>query len=262
VQGIVDLSWHSSASVVIEPVQGLTHARWKGFTIAKGDVIVLVDDDNILAPGYLDEVRNVFQQYDNLGAIGGRSIPVFEAAPPAWIVSFYANLALRDLGDEVILSRWSAEYPDSAPIGAGMGLRKKAIQPYVNRLAHETNVISDRSGKSLGSGGDNDLVLEILKSGWQVGYFPSLSLQHIIPGGRLTVSYLARLINQTNKSWIAVLEKHKINPWLPVPPWTLPLRKIKAWFTYRAWSGQTNYIKWRGACGQFDGLAESFDKTK
>jgi hypothetical protein len=36
----------------------------------------------------------------------------------------------------------------------------------------------------------------------------------------------------------------------------VPLRKLKAYFTYKAWENEPNYIKWKGACGMFEGLAK------
>lgn len=251
----IDLTWHREAKIVAEYNQGLTFARLKGFSEAKGNIIVLVDDDNVLDRGYLQLALEIFQNNSRLGVIGGKSLPDFEAPPPPWIKEFYANLALRDFGEVPIIHQWNFEYPNVAPIGAGMALRKASLQEFIKNSGNG-GVISDRQGNSLASGGDNDLIVEVLKAGWLVGYFPSLSLRHMIPKERTLVSYLARLLNNTNRSWVAVLEKHHINPWAGIPPWTLPFRKIKAWFAYSGWAGPVNYIKWQGACGFFDGLAD------
>jgi hypothetical protein len=116
-------------------------------------------------------------------------------------------------------------------------------------------VISDRKGGSLSSAGDNDINIEILKAGWLTGYFPALVIKHIIPKERMQAAYIARLINNTNKSWVQLLQSHNINPWGLIPSWSVPLRKIKAWFTYKAWIKPVNYIRWQGACGTFDGLS-------
>lgn len=252
----LNLDWQPNFRLIHEPRQGLTFARVCGFKAAATDLIVLVDDDNILDKEYLKKVMEIFETNPSLGAIGGKSVPLFESPPPEWLPAFYGNLALRDFGDDIIIDSWSGTYPPSAPVGAGIGLRKEALKSYITRIGTEKNPITDRQGKSLGSGGDNDMVLEILKSKWQVGYFPSLSLQHIIPYERVQPAYLARLINHTNRSWIAVLEYHGINPWKKIPGWSVPLRKLKAWFTYAAWRTPKNHICWRGACGTYDGLSE------
>lgn len=251
-----DLSWHPDSRIIKEPKPGLTHARLKGFESASGPVIVMVDDDNILDSNYLENTLSIFHLNTCLGAIGGKSIPLFEVTPPDWLHEFYENLALRNMGEHDITVSWQNEYPACAPIGAGMSIRKQAIQPYVDRVGQNKNIITDRTGASLSSGGDNDIIIEILKSGWQVGYFPALKLTHIIPQARIQSAYLAKLINSTNKSWVQLLDKHQINPWQKIPRWSVPFRKIKSWFTYRAWQNTVSYIKWRGACGLYDGLSK------
>jgi glycosyltransferase involved in cell wall biosynthesis len=251
----LDLAWHPSSKIVKENKQGLTNARLKGFTTSAGEIIVMVDDDNILAADYLEQVLEIFKHNAQLGAIGGKSLPLFEVPPPEWLHSFYSSLALRDLGNQDIIEGWNNSYPACAPIGAGMGIRKTALTSYIEKILSGTGSISDRTGQSLSSGGDNDMVIEIVRSGWLVGYFPRLQLQHIIPAERMQAGYLARLVNNTNKSWVQLLDAHGINPWPKISaPGLLP-RKIKAWFTYKAWKSKPDYIKWRGACGLYDGLA-------
>jgi glycosyltransferase involved in cell wall biosynthesis len=256
----LNLNWHPAAQIVRESKQGLTYARLMGFNESTGNIIVMVDDDNILNADYLEKVLNIFRQNSQMGAIGGKSIPLFESTPPEWLDGFYGSLALRDLGDESLLATWNNEYPACAPIGAGMAIQREALTSYIEKIKSGKSKISDRTGNSLSSGGDNDMVIGTLKSGWQVGYFPELTLQHIIPAQRMQADYLARLLNSTNKSWVQLLQSHDINPWQPITKSGALLRKAKAWFTYKAWKNKPNYIKWRGACGTFDGLASLPDK--
>ncbi|WPU98352.1 glycosyltransferase [Mucilaginibacter sp. cycad4] len=251
----LNLGWHPASKIVKETKQGLTFARLKGFNELTSDIIVLVDDDNILNAGYLEKALNIFRQNPQIGAIGGKSIPLFETTPPEWLGEFYGSLALRDLGDEPLLATWNNQYPACAPIGAGMAIQRKALTSYIEKITSGNSNISDRTGNSLSSGGDNDMIIEILKSGWQVGYFPELTLQHIITAQRMKADYLARLLNNTNKSWVQLLQSHGINPRQQVTKAGALLRKAKAWFRYKAWKSKPDYIKWQGACGTFDGLA-------
>lgn len=253
----MDVSWQPNSRLVHEPKQGLTHARLKGFAESRGAIIVMVDDDNILAADYLEQVLSIFDQQPKLGAVGGKSIPLFEMEPPEWLSTFYSSLALRNLGEEVIIEGWANKYPSSGPIGAGMALRKAVLKAYMDKASAGKVKITDRTAVSLSSGGDNDMIIEILKAGWLVAYHPALILQHIIPAERMEIGYLARLENNTNKSWVQLLESHGINPWNKIAGWTVPLRKLKAWFTYKAWKSKVNFIRWHGACGTFEGLADS-----
>jgi len=252
----LSMSWQPNSKIIFEPKVGLTFARLKGFSDSKSDLVLMVDDDNILGENYLEECISIFNEDPKIGALGGKSIPLFMNTPPIWLSHFYLNLALRDFGNEISIENWSGLYPDKAPIGAGMAVRKVALQSYIQKNNSNKSKISDRSGTSLSSGGDNDIILEILKSGWSVGYFPILSLQHIIPGNRMKKSYLARLNKDSTKSWIKVLDIHGINPWKKIPAWTVPLRKIKATLLHKPWRNPVNYIKWKGVCGMYEALGE------
>lgn len=248
--------------IVREPTLGLTPARRGGFSAARGELLVLVDDDNVLAPDYLDQVAAHFAAHPKLGAAGGKNLGEFETPRPAWWQpEFDGLLACRDLGDapQICSSLFDAstgrnEYPLCAPVGAGMALRRTALGPWLADAS--TARLPDRRGSDLSSSGDNDIVLSILRAGWSVGYFPSLVLTHLIPSGRVQPDYIARLNRGIARSWVQVLEKYGTNPWPPIAPWTVPLRQLKAWFVYRAWSGDLARIRWQGACGHFEGLAQ------
>ena len=245
--------------LVIEPALGLTAARRCGFAKARGELLVLVDDDNVLAPDYLARVVALFAAHPTLGAIGGRSVPEFAAPPAPWQREFFDLLALRDLGPEPLFAAdlrppGSARnvYPACAPIGAGLALRRAVA---VTWLAAPPT-LSDRRGTALTSAGDNDIVFTALHAGWGVGYFPTLALTHLIPVGRLDPAYLARLNRGIQQSWMQVLTRHDANDWPPIPAWSVPLRQLKAWFTHRAWSSPAARIRWQGACGHFEGRVQ------
>ncbi|MBB6128044.1 glycosyltransferase [Mucilaginibacter lappiensis] len=253
----LDLCFFPNSRIVREQRQGLTYARLKGFDEAKGEIIIMVDDDNILQNDYLQKTINLFKDHPRMGSAGGKSLPEFECATPAWLKEFYGNLALRDLGNDAIITKWENSYPNSAPIGAGMAIRKVALQSYIDAMRSDKNMITDRTDTSLTSGGDNEINIQISKSGWEIGYFPELVLWHIIPQERMQVHYLARLLRDTNRSWVQLLEKYHINPWKNINKQTLLPRKVKAYLSYKAWKNEVNFIKWQGACGMLEGRIKS-----
>ncbi len=243
--------------IVAEPRLGLSHARRRGFLEARGGIFLMVDDDNVLDPRYLASVVTHFAAEPRLGAIGGPSRPEFEVEPPPWTREFLPLLALRDLGPRPLRAAFRPPgatreaYPDCAPIGAGMALRRAAAQAWLDRS--DPAALTDRRGNSLTSGGDNDIVIHALRAGWEVGYFPDLALTHLIPAGRLEPAYLARLNRGIQTSWMQLLLRHGLSSWPAIPRWSVPLRQAKAWFTHRAWSGLAARIRWQGACGHFEG---------
>jgi len=247
--------------VVREDQLGLTAARLCGFAAARGEIVLLVDDDNVLAPTYLERVAAIFASDPSLGAIGGRSLPDFEAAPPAWAREFDGLLALRDPGDEPARATWTAgtprAYPGCAPIGAGMALRREAAAAYVTALEqHPERRGFDRTGTRLISGGDNDLVMSVLEAGWAVAYRPELSLQHLIPPRRSEVDYLGALNRAIARSWVSVLAMHDIRLWRPISHRSVGLRQARAWLRSGAWRGPAEWVRWQGLCGMFEGQAD------
>jgi len=77
-----DLSWHPRARHVQEGELGIAAARRAGLRSAAADLIVFVDDDNVLAPDYLE--TGLAHQARQAGArrLGlGRHRPEFEMQP-------------------------------------------------------------------------------------------------------------------------------------------------------------------------------------
>ncbi len=218
------LPWHPHGQIIREATLGLTAARLRGYQEAQGEVLVFVDDDNVLHPDYLNHVQHIFQQQPGLGAIGGKSCPEFEVLPEAWMAEFYPVLALRDFGDQPLISPASVSeppqtYPEFAPAGIGLAIRRSVFQGYVEGVLCQPQRLSfGRTGQQLTSGEDNDIVLTLLAMGWQVGYFPELQITHLIAANRLTKGYLARLNYASTRSWVQVLQVHGIEAWQRIAP--------------------------------------------
>ena len=247
------------AHIVIEPEPGLTPARLAGIRRALGEVLVFVDDDNVLSPGYLSAVSQRFTASPSLAAAGGPVIPEWEAPPPPWTFEFHGLLALRDLGAAPQLARGGANaaWPDFAPVGAGLAIRRTAALAYADTVSGDTRRRTlDRSGASLASGGDNDLVFTALHAGGDIGYFPELQVVHLIPSDRVAAAYLARLNEGIQRTWVRVLALHGQCPWAPIAPWTVPLRAARAWFRCAGWLSPARHVRWRGLVGRFYGQSD------
>lgn len=251
------LARHPRARLLREDQLGLLFGRLSGIDNSKGDLISFCDDDNVLAADFLTRAVEIFSTYPRLGNASGKSTPEYEATPPAWASEFSGCLALRDFGEERrIGDGWTGSYPAFAFGGGGALFRRKALVPFLAEFKSGTNLyIQGRTGKDLASGEDNNFVLSVVKGGFSVGYFPELVTTHLIPTARLEKRYLGRLNHGIAKSWVQVLALHGICPWQPVDSWTVPLRKARAYFRYHAWAGPAEYVRWRGACGHFEGQA-------
>jgi glycosyltransferase involved in cell wall biosynthesis len=188
----LDLGWRENARVIREETLGLTPARLRGIEAASAELLVFVDDDNVLADDYLAAALRVADEKPFLGAWSGACEPDFEAQPPAWMRRYWGNLALRQVDQDL----WSnvARDPDTLPCGAGLCVRRAVAAHYLmlNRTGKRSFQL-DRAGKSLVSAGDQDLAACACDIGYGVGVIAALRLIHLIPAGRLTLDYQARL---------------------------------------------------------------------
>ncbi len=245
--------------IVPEPVPGLTPARLRGIAEARGEVLVFVDDDNVLDPGYLSTALAAFRASPRLAAAGGPVRPEFEAPPPVWAEEFFPLLALHDHGPAPLIAPGgpAAPWPAFAPVGAGLCLRRSAALDYAAALRGDpARAALDRRAGQLTSGGDNDIVFTALRAGGDVAYLPELALSHLIPASRLDPGYLARLNRGIQSSWVRVLALHGACPWPAISRITIAPRAARAWFRQRAWAGPAQKVRFHGLLGRFEGQAD------
>jgi hypothetical protein len=236
----------------------------RGFNDSRAKYCVLVDDDNVIGPDFLQRALAVMDAEPGLGAVGGPVQPEFEVPVPVWTREFEGLLAVRDFGDAARRADWrdsdSRRYPEFAPIGAGMIVRRSAVQAYLGALQRDPRRRAfDRTGLQLVSGGDNDMVMTILEAGFAVGYEPNLRLTHLIPARRLARRHLGALNRAIARSWVRVLALHGIEPWPPVRRSSIWLRQQRAAWRTRPWRGPAEWVRWQGLCGVFEGQADLWE---
>lgn len=188
-----DVSWHPKGRVVGEPMLGLTAARLRGIRESGADLLVLVDDDNVLSPDYLERAAAIAVERPYLGAWSGQCLPEFDRPPPEWTRRYWGALCIREFDQDV----WSnlPLLPQTMPCGAGLCVRREVARHYLALYDRgERTVFLDRVGTSLVSGGDNDLAACACDVGLGVGLFHALKLTHLMPAQRLTEDYICRLI--------------------------------------------------------------------
>lgn len=195
------LSWHPNARVVPESQLGLTNARLRGIDETRGDLVVFVDDDNVLAADYLATAESIARQFSFLGAFGGNIAGRFERAPAPWALPYLRYLAIV----EVTEPQWSNAIARNhcTPCGAGMCVRRSVAAAYARALRQDsTRRALDRVGESLSSGGDTDLALVACDIGLGVGLFPQLRVEHLMPAGRVQLDYLCDLVRENHRSQV------------------------------------------------------------
>lgn len=214
----LNLSWHKDSKLITEKEQGVVFARITGMKNATSDIFIFVDDDNILDSNYLYKALEISKNYPFLGAWGGASVGDFEAQPPNWFTKkHFEMLAIRELERDV----WSNVYFDKTNpfFSAGLVIRRSVGEKFIlDQENQNTQLILGRSGDSLLSGEDNEIVFTAIDLGFGVGCFKELKFTHIITKNRLTKAYIIKLTEAMAISNVLLYYKYGKDYSLPVRP--------------------------------------------
>jgi Predicted glycosyltransferases len=189
-----NLSWHPRARHIREDQLGLTHARLRGIAEAEGGLLVFVDDDNILAPDYLEHALAIPVSYSHIGVFGtGMLEAEFEEEPEA-VVRPWLGIGIQSR----IVSRptWTNNVTDyfCTPWGSGLCVSRRFATRY-SQIVRELRIsnVLDRNGQNLFCGGDDLFSWLCVGSDTGFGIFPELRITHLISAGRVRQDYLVRL---------------------------------------------------------------------
>lgn len=166
---------------ILETNQGLDHARNRAVAEAKGDIILLGDDDILVEPDWISQMTAPFSADSGhkIGSVGGEVIPSFPDGMPRWMEEAHQPLAYRrDLGP----------LPASqAPMGANVAFPRWVFDkhgPFHAEL--------DRQGGRLFGGGDTEMIRRLRAAGLEIWFAPAAKVLHQIPASRLNLRYALR----------------------------------------------------------------------
>ena len=189
-----DLSWHPNARLIREDKVGLTHARLRGIAEARGELIVFIDDDNLLASDYLERCAGIAAAWPQLGVWGGSVAGEFEVTPPEWIKRFLPGMVVYEIDRDY----WSnmAVWSSAIPFGAGMCIRTPLAKSYAEQVKNDPlRQQLGRTGKNMTASEDVDLAFTVIDQGFGTARFKDLKITHLIPKERLTEDYVVRLFS-------------------------------------------------------------------
>jgi glucosyl-dolichyl phosphate glucuronosyltransferase len=180
---VVDSFAHApiAPQYLLEPRQGLSHARNRALAASMHDVIVYVDDDVIVEPDWLQTLLRPFQHdpEQRIAVVGGEVIPVFPEGIAAWGWPFYSPLRLRATCGPV--------KPGEIPMGANLAFRRQLLV-----AAGQFDPGVGRSGAALLAGDENRPVERLRQGGHEVWFAPEARAFHQMPRSRTTLRYVLR----------------------------------------------------------------------
>jgi glycosyltransferase involved in cell wall biosynthesis len=188
-EGRVSLSGLPKARIVVEKLQGLSHARRRGFQEAQGDLIINLDDDAVLDPGYFAICLRLADQYPFIGVFGSQMTAEFEEAPIWPKQDYYA--AERMVHEDI----WSndREHIPSTPWGAGSVVTKKVAEAYTKKMLNDPRWSGlGRAADKLLSCEDIEIAMTACDLGLGKGVFKGLKFKHLIQKSKMTEEFLCK----------------------------------------------------------------------
>lgn len=168
-----------------EPRLGIAHARNRAMATARGRWIAWLDDDVLVAPGWLRAYQRAVQKRGAAAFFGGPVQPRFDDDPPEWLHDNLSRLAgayvIRDLGPAPVELD-----PSTVPWGANMAVRTDVARqvPYDPRLGLKGR---DRVG-----GVETQHLRRIIDLGYRGWWVPDARAQHVIGADRLNLDHVRR----------------------------------------------------------------------
>ncbi len=171
--------------------QGLSNARNHGIQAAKGDILIFIDDDIRVSPGWLKAYAEIFQAHD-IDAAGGKIhllLPANTELPP-WInPEMRGFLGYRDFGETAYRLDGMREFP----FGGNMAIHRRAF----NRIGRfDPRLGRKGEGKrqeELFKGEETDFFHRLARAGGKIWYQPSALVYHLVLPHQLTRCYFLTL---------------------------------------------------------------------
>jgi len=169
-----------------EPAPGVASARNRAIAEARGELIVWIDDDVLVEPGWLAAYVEASLRHPDASFFGGAVLPCFEQPPPAWIAESWERLA--DVWAIRLLPPEPAPIDRTRlPVGANFAIRT-ALQ---RRHAYDPRL--GRHRDALLGGEETVLLRRILAEGERGWWVPAARVRHWLPVERLAEPHLRRI---------------------------------------------------------------------
>jgi len=168
----------------LESRQGLSFARNRGITEARGDVVSFLDDDVIVDSRWLANLQKCLDE-THADVVGGRVELNFQASPPTWLGPlFRMYLAELDLAPTRMIGLDHSGYS-----GCNVTFRKETLQ-YVGGFDGRLG----RTGTQLGCFEETVVIYRIKSIGGTLVYEPTVRVEHLVGSERMTWTYFKRLV--------------------------------------------------------------------
>jgi GT2 family glycosyltransferase len=175
-----------------EPRAGKCRIQNRAIAQAAGEILVFLDDDLAVAPGYLAAVENFFDAHREFAAMKGRILAAEDPEKKVGPMAVYLDLPLADDGEDVLEVR--------GVLGANMAFRADALK--------QVGPFDERLGP--GAGGheeETEMSNRMRRAGFRIGYAPKALVYHEVDAARANRERFIRIARERGRCRM-IHEKH------------------------------------------------------
>ena len=175
-----------------EPSAGKCRVQNRAIKEASGEILVFLDDDLVVAPGYLEAVEQFFDAHREFAAMKGRILPAEDPEKKVGPRAVYLDLPIADHGEEVVEVR--------GVLGANMAFRADALR--------QAGPFDERLGP--GAGGheeETEMSQRLRRAGFRIGYAPKALVYHEVDPARASRERFIRISRERGRCRM-LHEKH------------------------------------------------------
>ncbi|MGA2643937.1 MAG: glycosyltransferase family 2 protein [Candidatus Sulfotelmatobacter sp.] len=199
-----------SVRYIFERRQGRSPALNAGIAAAKGAIVAFTDDDVILHPEWLLNLKRAFDEFDCAG-VGGRVVPVWHHPKPDWLEMEEQQAIVNfELGEV------AREIKDRTPLGANSAYRKDKFEKYgVFRL--DLGVSGENRGITCE---DSEFASRLFRAGEKIRYAPHAIIYHPVDPVRSSKAYFRKWYYNDGRSMIRAWPPPKnVVRYFGIPRW-------------------------------------------
>lgn len=190
---------------VLEPIAGIAVARNRALAALETEVVVFIDDDETVCPGFIEAHMDTYEQQPGCVAVGGAMDLYFDTGAPRWV-----SPALMGLYSSYPVSEGTCrplEPRENPPFGGNLSLLAAA--------AHECGGFDPAFGrvdKSL-VGGEETVLLEALRSaGNEIWLTGAARIRHHVPAERARLAWVLRRSIGQGRTEQRIAADHALGP--------------------------------------------------
>jgi len=190
---------------VLEPTAGIAVARNRALAALETEVVVFIDDDETVCPGFIEAHMDTYEQQPGCVAVGGAMDLYFDTGAPRWV-----SPALMGLYSSYPVSEGTCrplEPRENPPFGGNLSLLAAA--------AHECGGFDPAFGRVDTSlvGGEETVLLEALRSaGNEIWLTGAARIRHHVPAERARLAWVLRRSIGQGRTEQRIAADHALGP--------------------------------------------------